>query len=63
MHTCVIPPRQEHVKEGYVFHFITATYTFQFQLFSSHIFWVYARMFIQERELKNYAYAFGFVNA
>jgi hypothetical protein len=28
---------QEHVKEGYAVHFITATYTFHFQLFSTHM--------------------------
>jgi hypothetical protein len=54
---------QEHAKEGYAVHFVTAIYTFHFQLFSTHMLWVYARMFIQERELKNYAYAFGFESA
>jgi hypothetical protein len=28
---------QEHVKEGYAVHFVTATYTFHFQLFSTHM--------------------------
>jgi hypothetical protein len=54
---------QEHVKEEYAVHFVTAIYTFHFQLFSTHMLWVYAHMFIQERELKNYAHAFGFESA
>jgi hypothetical protein len=36
---------------------------FHFQLFSTHMLWVYARMFIQERELKNFAHAFDFQSA
>ena len=54
---------QELVREGYVVHVFIATYTLHFQLFSTHMLWVYARMFIQEKELKNYAYAFGFESA
>ena len=62
-HTCVIPLVQEYVKEEYAVHFDTAIYTFHFQLFTTHMFWVYARMFLQEREWKSYAYAFGFESA
>jgi hypothetical protein len=54
---------QEHVKEEYAVHFITAIYTFHFQLFSTHMLWVYARMFVHERELKNFAHAFDFQSA
>jgi hypothetical protein len=43
---------QEHVKEGYVVHFITATYTFHFQLLYTYMSLVCVPMFLQEGELK-----------
>jgi hypothetical protein len=54
---------QELVREGYAVHVFTATPTFHFQLFSTHMLWVYARMFVHERELKNFAHAFDFQSA
>jgi hypothetical protein len=54
---------QEHVKEEYAVHVFTATHTFHFQLFITHMLWVYARMFVHERELKNFAHAFDFQSA
>jgi hypothetical protein len=54
---------QEHVKEEYVVHCVTAIYIFPFQLVITHMLWVSARMFIQEKELRNYAHAFEFQSA
>jgi hypothetical protein len=59
-HTCVILFIQELVREGHAVHVFTATHIFHFQLFITHMLWVSAHMLIHERELKNFAYAFGF---
>jgi hypothetical protein len=54
---------QEYVKEEHAVHVLTATHTFHYQLFITHMLWVYARMFVHERELKIFAHACDFQGA